>query len=147
MDKLEEIFKLQTEFQESLGFYFDDGSMSSPERVEYIRDMVLASLDELHEALHEVSWKPWANSLFINRDALAGELVDVLHFFVNLCLVIGLSPSELHARYTAKREINLNRQAAGYDGVSTKCSRCKRALDDPEVQCTREQCAYDNGND
>jgi hypothetical protein len=71
---------------------------------------------------------------------MAGELIDMLHFWVNLCLAIDLQPNEIKALYLNKAAINQKRQEAGYDGVSTKCVGCGRALDDPAVKCTKDQC-------
>ena len=71
----------------------------------------------------------------MNEDAAKGELVDVFHFFMNLCMVAHMGPEELMQRYIEKRNVNAKRQEEGYDGVSTKCPECKRALDDPAVQC------------
>jgi len=39
------------------------------------------------------------------------------------------------AAYMTKRQKNIDRQTAGYDGVSTKCPRCKKAYDDEAAIC------------
>ena len=123
-------FDLQTN---TYGYNFAD--MTNEERVEFIRWNVLALQDELHEALGEVGWKPWATSKHINRDAYTGELVDAWHFFMNLCLVVGMQGNELQSRYMAKASVNEQRQEDCYDGVSSKCPSCKRAYDDSAVKC------------
>jgi hypothetical protein len=97
---------------------------------------VTSIVAELSEMLHEVGWKPWATPRgWINRDAYVGELVDVGHFLANLLVVAGVTDAEWEARYVAKQELNLQRQRAGYDGVSDKCPRCARSYDDPGVSC------------
>jgi dimeric dUTPase (all-alpha-NTP-PPase superfamily) len=108
----------------------DPQDLMAEDRAEFIRWNVLALEDELHEALNEVGWKPWATSRHLNRDAYKKELVDALHFFTNLCLVAGISADELIAGYFEKAERNAQRQVEGYDGVTTKCPNCKRELDD-----------------
>ncbi len=113
----------------------DPRDLVEDERIEFIRWNVLALEDELHEALGETGWKPWATSRHVNTDKFHGEMVDAFHFFMNLCLVSGLSAENLLARYAEKREINARRQARGYDGVEGKCPKCRRALDDPHVSC------------
>ena len=95
----------------------------------------VAILDELHEALGEIGWKPWAASDHINHDAIKGELVDAWHFFMNLCMIAGVGAEDLIQGYINKSAKNEKRQAEGYDGVSTKCPLCKRALDDDAVDC------------
>lgn len=108
--------------------------------IQFYMDMHVALVDELHEALAEIGWKPWASSIHFNKDAVRGELVDAFHFFMNLCLVSGVSAQDLIDGYIAKSAQNIKRQVDGYDGVSTKCTVCKRALDDSAVHCTDEIC-------
>jgi len=116
--------------------------LANEDRAEYIRSMVLALEDELHEALAETGWKPWAkNPGWINEEAFGGELVDALHFLVNLFLVIGWDPDRVHAAYMSKAEKNAKRQEQGYDGVTGKCRSCGRARDDDAVTCTEIKCS------
>lgn len=110
-------------------------------RLEWIRWNILALEDELHEALAEVGWKPWAKSKHINRHAFVSELVDAFHFLMNLMLVVDCSADEFLEKYFEKRGLNAKRQADGYDGVSGKCGSCKRALDDVNVHCTDTVCS------
>lgn len=140
VDSFIELFKLQHDLQtETYGYNFQ--RMTPTERIRYIKDMKLALDAELQEALDETAWKPWARhpDRWINRDAYVGEMVDVLHFFINMLLVLGDDPQDLAIevtrRYHDKHDVNQQRQVDGYDGVSTKCPRCKRALDDPAVMC------------
>ena len=121
-------------------FGTDPRLLDDVQKTEWIRWNVLALEDELHEALAETGWKPWATSNHINRDAFVSELVDAFHFLMNLMLVVGCDADEFLAKYGEKRGINAKRQADGYDGVSTKCPKCKRALDDPAVGCTETFC-------
>jgi dimeric dUTPase (all-alpha-NTP-PPase superfamily) len=136
---LQDIFTRQRELQIK-SFGVDPGSMSDDTRARYIIDMNLALQDELHEALAEVGWKPWAKSRHFNRDAYVGELVDALHFLVNLFLVADCDATEVAAKYQEKADRNARRQAVGYDGVSDKCRSCGRALDDPAVYCVEGRC-------
>lgn len=103
---------------------------------EYFKDNVLSAVAELLEMLEETGWKPWTTSWHINVDAARAEWIDAWHFFMNLANVLGMSEERILAMYTAKHNINRQRQRVGYDGVSTKCPKCKRALDDPATQCT-----------
>jgi hypothetical protein len=143
MDKFERLFQLQHDLQiDSFGRNFQ--RMLAAERVVYIREMQQAAIMELCEALDEVGWKSWATSRHINRDAYVGELVDVLHFWINMLLALGDDPAklarEVFIRYETKGRLNAKRQADGYDGVSTKCPQCHRALDDPAVTCSTRYC-------
>lgn len=108
----------------------------SEARIQNIKNNVLALTDELHEALNEVGWKPWATSRHVNERAFQGEIVDALHFLINLYLLGGGTPDTLYDQYREKNDKNRKRQQAGYDGIKDKCPGCKRALDDVGVACT-----------
>lgn len=140
MDTFARMLALQEQLQrESFGYDFQ--KMTGEQAIQYIKDMKLALDAELQEALDETGWKAWATTRHINRDAYLAELVDVFHFFMNMLLVLGDSPDDLAAEvfsvYCRKNKINERRQSEGYDGVSTKCGNCGRALDDPAVMCKR----------
>lgn len=134
-DRLVNMIAMQRGLQvHTFGFELDE--MNEQERVDYIKENVLAMTDELHELLAETSWKPWAKSVFLNEDKAMSELVDAWHFMMNIMIAIkpGHDPQiladEFTASYVKKREVNVKRQEDGYDGQSTKCPNCKRALDD-----------------
>lgn len=134
------MFELQLELQTTT-FGKNFQRMRPAERIQYIKDMVIAATDELHEALNETGWKPWATVRHIHEDAYIAELVDAWHFLMNLMLATGREPGDLadllfHG-YVTKAQVNVERQARGYDGVSSKCSHCGRALDDTAVSCWR----------
>lgn len=104
--------------------------------IDFIHWNVTALTDEAHELLAEIGWKPWAKSRHINLEAARGEFIDMMHFMGNLALVLGLDDAaEIMRRYHLKHEKNAKRQEEGYDGVSTKCPGCHRALDDDAVTC------------
>lgn len=145
-DWLDEWLRLQNELQRET-YGTDVARLDTEQRIEFISWNVLALTDELHEALAETGWKPWATSRHINEEAFKDELVDAFHFMGNLILASGMHSDELMSRYRKKRRRNEQRQEDGYDGVTTKCPVCKRALDDPAVSCTydpvsrRAECA------
>lgn len=105
------------------------------EKIQFIKDMVLAAEDELHEMLGEVGWKPWATSRHINVDAFKGEWIDLFHFVMNLALVVDMDSEEIAELYDQKRLKNIQRMRDKYDGVSTKCPRCRREYTDEFVNC------------
>lgn len=141
MSALQMILDNQKALQKK-SYGIDVATLSAEDRSTYIRDMSLALTDELHEALNEVGWKPWATSRHLNRAAYAGELIDVLHFWCNLALAADLSEQDILDLYFAKAEKNAKRQLAGYDGVADKCRTCGRAFDDAAVLCTPIACEH-----
>lgn len=133
-DRLAIMLNMQSELQEkSYGRMLE--SLDGEERIEMFKQMYIALADELHEALGEMGWKPWATSKHFNEAAVQGELIDAWHFFMNLIILSGMDPEEMFEKYMAKHKKNQQRQIDGYDGVSTKCRGCGRALDDDAVQC------------
>jgi dUTPase len=114
------------------------------DKIDFLIWNMWACEDELHEAMREVGWKPWATSRHFNREAFVEEIVDVLHFVGNMLLTAGVLgvedlAIEVWDKYQKKAAINLERQRVGYDGVSDKCPQCGRNLvefemfDDDEV--------------
>ena len=115
-DKLQIIFELQkaldTDIQErrSLDFPME----------QWIQKDVLAMISELAELLDEVNFKWWKNEKPIDEAALHGELVDILHFFISMCIRAGMNADSLFEGYIAKNRENFDRQYGrsekkGYD--------------------------------
>lgn len=136
MDRLSEIFARQLRLQQVINGY-DLDEQDDETRIRNIKENVLACTDELHEALNEVGWKQWATSRHINEDAFKKELIDAAHFLINLLLHAGVTADEFFTLYLTKNKRNFERQAEGYDGVSTKCPHCTRALDDVGITQSR----------
>ncbi|MDR1940387.1 MAG: dUTPase [Clostridiales bacterium] len=111
-DKLDTIFHYQNLFD---GFVKKERKLEFSNS-EWIQKEVLAMISELSELLTEVNFKWWKNPKPLNEDNIKDELVDILHFFVGMCLNAGLSADELFARYLAKNKENFDRQ----NGTSEK---------------------------
>lgn len=132
-DRLHKMFMAQFDAQvNTYGNNFPE--MSMDERIAFISWNAFALDDEIHEAMGEIGWKPWATSKHINRDAYCNELIDTWHFLMNMALVVGMTADEFSGRYFKKLELNVKRQREGYDGRN-KCPKCKRAYDDSAVLC------------
>lgn len=141
IDRLAEMLALQLDLQKR-AYGRDITNMPAADRVTFVKNMVLALTDELHEALQETTWKPWTSDVpTVHEDAFFSELVDAWHFMMNLMLVAfdGWTPeqvaSALHYRYLQKRKKNIQRQKNGYAMRTNKCPGCSRALDDTYVSC------------
>lgn len=104
--------------------------------VAYIKDMHIATIAEMQEALDETTWKPWASDEpYVDRTLVVKELIDALHFIGNILAAVGCTDDELDLRYRQKMEVNRERQlrAGGYrvrGETADKCRNCRRALDD-----------------
>lgn len=106
MDKLDTIFAMQRSLDEDIARL---RGLDYPKDV-WMQKEVLAMVSELSEVLDEVNFKWWKNEKPVDDDALRGELVDVLHFFVSMCLKSGMTADELFDRYCAKNKENFDRQ-------------------------------------
>jgi hypothetical protein len=95
-----------------------------------------AMIDEIHEATDALGgikdgsgnaiWKKWkkAHESYSNMkfsdlsetDQLECkfEVIDMLHFFMNYAISIGMTPGEMYNMYMAKNEENRARQQNGY---------------------------------
>lgn len=115
-DRLAEMLMMQLELQRR---YYDKApaALAGDARKDYIRTMVLATTDELHEALRNAPWKPWSKTnewLFDEKIRFTDELVDAFHFFMNLMLVAEISAEELFVEYCRKNGVNHGRIDEGY---------------------------------
>ena len=112
VDKLEHIFTLQAAFDEKLARQRQlEGDLET-----WIQREVLAIVAELGELLAEVNFKWWKNPQPVDTDAVKEELVDILHFFVSMCLKAGFDAEDIYQAYLEKNQENFRRQA----GLSTK---------------------------
>lgn len=106
-DKLERIFALQQRFDTQLA---DQRHLHHIPADQWIQKETLAMLSELAELIDEVNFKWWKNEKPIDYDRVKEELVDILHFFVSMCLKTGMDAEELYQRYVAKNQVNFLRQ-------------------------------------
>ncbi|WP_258360859.1 dUTPase [Moorella sulfitireducens (nom. illeg.)] len=107
MDRLEHIFALQERFDRDLA---RRRRLPGYGLEEWIQKEVLAMVAELGELLDEVNFKWWKNPHPLDREAIKGELVDILHFLVSMCLKAGITADEFYRAYLAKNEENFKRQ-------------------------------------
>ena len=116
-DMLQDIFQYQLKLQKRLGYTPEE----LLENQEFINLNFLAILDEITEAMRETAWKNpehvnygWKKTQLFNSHQFKEELVDILHFSINLCISAGMSPTELYLMYVHKNEENHERQTEGY---------------------------------
>lgn len=113
MDKLERIFYLQEKFQKDL---VEKRQLENIDVEQWIQKQILAMISELSELLDEVNFKWWKNPNPLNFPAIKEELVDIFHFFISMCLTVGMDAQELYELYLGKNNENFLRQ----EGKSNK---------------------------
>ena len=77
---------------------------------QWIQRQTLAVISELAELIDEVNFKWWKKEKPVDSARVKEELVDILHFYVSMCLSAGMTAEELHAMYVAKNKENFDRQ-------------------------------------
>lgn len=107
MDKLEKIFELQNSFDTSM---MKRRKLTEISPDEWIQKEVLAMISELSELLDEVNFKWWKNPKPLNEGAIKEELVDILHFYISMCLKMNITAEELFSAYVEKNRENFLRQ-------------------------------------
>lgn len=121
-DTLEDIFEHQSTLQAKMPIDSSrPESFPMEKRQAFINEMGMALLIEVGEALQSTQWKNpnivkfgWKKTQQFNEEHFKEELVDCMHFLVNLALASGMDAKEFHARYIGKNEVNTKRQEDKY---------------------------------
>jgi dUTPase len=141
-DLLTDMLRGQLDFQRTLGKDFV--VMTTAERITWVKEMYVAAVQELGEALDETSWKSWATGERFDADALVRELCDAFQFMMNMIFASypDASPDELartlYSVHARKLAVNHRRHEENYDAVSSKCPGCRRDRDEVTVTEVRQ---------
>jgi hypothetical protein len=134
-DTLGDILNLQKDTQENVyGFNFSE--MTLREVMDFWHVNSHSLIDEIHEATDALGgikdghgnavWKYWKKnhakyesmkfSDLSEADQLECkfEIIDMLHFFMNYAISIGMTPQEMYNMYMSKNQENRDRQKRGY---------------------------------
>jgi NTP pyrophosphatase (non-canonical NTP hydrolase) len=119
MDRLEDLFERQRVLQERLNIpqrTANDASM----RQQYINQMALALHEETVEMLCATRYKDpelvpfgWKREQKIDDANFREEVVDLMHYVVNLALIAGITSQEFYERYIEKNKENHRRIDSG----------------------------------
>lgn len=111
-DKLDVLFRMQA----GLDSYIRENRKLDFTRGEWVCKKALALMVELGEVVEEAKYKWWKNPTDIDDAKLKEEIVDVLHFFLGMCIDSGMTADELFDIYLKKNKENYDRQ----NGLSEK---------------------------
>ena len=118
---LTEIFALQRELnrytfeQNDIDLDYDAIPRDRRRQNEWVRNYALAMSQEIAELVDSTNWKWWRSKVdLFDAQNLQVELVDILHFWVSACQVMGLSAEDVHRVYMQKNAVNRQRQDRGY---------------------------------
>ncbi len=111
-DKLDTLFTMQA----ALDRYIREKRNLEFSESEWVQKKALALMVELGEVVEEAKNKWWKNDKEIDHAKLKEEIVDVLHFFLGMCIDCGMTADELFDIYLQKNKENYDRQ----NGLSQK---------------------------
>jgi NTP pyrophosphatase (non-canonical NTP hydrolase) len=119
-DKLQDIFERQEKFMEELKLHDRlpeyPVDMTSKMGQRLIKEMIFNTIEELAEASFTLKNKMHriADVQVMDAGHYKEELGDALAFFVEICILSGISAKELHEEYVRKNEIVKKRLRNGY---------------------------------
>lgn len=127
MNELDEIFELQFALQHRLKrpvhkahTLLDQAKKGDLYARTQLWDMIRADVEAMRQELAELTdcfpWKHWrkvSDQPFDVQNARV-EVVDIMHFLVNIALYLGMDANDLHAAFMAKNQVNHERQDSGY---------------------------------
>lgn len=120
MDALEEVFSEQWRlnkytFERNGLVPFESIPLDPALQNMWLRNYALAMTQELAELVDSTNWKWWRTKVdLLDEQNIKVELVDILHFWVSACQVMGMSPDEVLRLYRKKNAVNVQRQDTGY---------------------------------
>ncbi len=124
-DLLEEIFGMQQVLNLATAQKNDvpelESLMMSPAkqftnlRGKWLRNYSLAMSQEISELIDSTNWKWWRTKVDLyDEQNIKVELIDILHFWVSACQVMGMTATDVYRIYIQKNQINHERQDSGY---------------------------------
>lgn len=117
---LNDIFEKQIELNKRINSKLYE-EIADPEiRRKWFMNFQLALQQECAEATDSLAWKWWKKGED-DWENIKIELVDILHFWVSMCTVAGLTAEEVVNLYFKKNQLNHTRQDKGYkEGTYSK---------------------------
>lgn len=134
-DALSEIMAIQADTQKNV-YGYDFENMNLREVMTFWHMNTHSLIDEIHEATDALGgikdgagnavWKKWKGAYdsysnikfsdLSHTDQLECkfEIVDMLHFFMNYAISVGMTAEEMYSMYLSKNEENRARQQRGY---------------------------------
>ena len=110
---LEQVFEKQKELNTRINTTLYEDLKDPEFRRQKFLEFELALRQESAEAIDSLNWKWWKKDPD-DWDNVKIELVDMLHFWVSMCTVAGLSAQEVLTLYFKKNQLNHKRQNEGY---------------------------------
>jgi dimeric dUTPase (all-alpha-NTP-PPase superfamily) len=111
-DKLEEIFRLQSELNRRIGV--DLANLSEEEKTRWVLNYTRAMSQEMAELIDSVPWKWWAKYQKFDEQNARVEVIDLFHFLISIAQALGMTADDVFQAYVKKNQVNHQRQESGY---------------------------------
>lgn len=120
-DRLKEMFDQQDAFmrllQEKRTFPEYPVDITSKDGQRVIKEYSHECMHELFEAIHMLRNSKSHRATDVrefDREKYIEELVDAMHYFLEVCILSGVTAEELHEAYISKGDTNTSRIVNGY---------------------------------
>ena len=94
------------------------GETSERARLKYVDYILTCMSQEIAELRDYLPWKTWKDNSKYSYKAVEKEIkyevIDILHFWLDLCLLLGMNGGDIVKYYFAKCWQNHQRQKKGY---------------------------------
>lgn len=129
MDKYDKLIHYQKSLMDIYNHRREYQEMSQAVK---LMNTLLAIIEELIEIKKELGLKPWKNPHAVNREKLVEEFADLMHFFLQLQILLDISPEEAFLAYKKKCAINAQRQKSdpAYQNTSLPAEKIEILLTD-----------------
>ncbi len=71
--------------------------------------MVLALMVEAGEAIQTTDWKTWRPNHKASKAKFRKEVIDIMHFAINLCIAAAIKDDEVYKLFMQKNRTNIRR--------------------------------------
>ncbi len=109
MDKLEEIMMMQKKLADFI--YSPRYPKNQQGRISVL---AVAVIHEAVELQRLTNWKWWKKNHEFDEKSAREELIDILHFVIQIALELNMDADDLIDEYKKKNDINKNRQKNNY---------------------------------
>jgi len=92
--------------------WVDYDKLNLKEKEKWTWEFLTCLTNEIEEIRDWTRWKHWKDykDFKVNEHEIKYEIIDLIHFVFDLCLVWGMDAKEILTIYTSKNEQNHNRQ-------------------------------------
>ena len=120
-DRLKQLWSQQEKFmellQEKRNFPKHPVDLTTKQGQKAVKDIAFECMHELFEAVHLLKNSKSHRATQVQgfaREEFKEELSDVLHYFVEICVLSGITLEELFESYMKKGQVNEQRILSGY---------------------------------